>query len=278
MLRRKPAVRRLTLAEEAGAYDAAQRVVEVHRRLSAWLRAGLMLDEVDRFIAATLDELDCSSCFYGYKIPNLPPFPSFACLSMNACVVHGTAASHRDPLHAGDVLKIDVGVLYRGWIGDAVRTYVFGDVTPEIRRLTDTGKEAIRRGITKLRPGAQLVEWARTVQNYVERERKYHLVTGLGGHGYGRELHTDPYISNVVPDKPRDWPDAYRVLEVGMLLAVEPMIAVGTSQTTQRPGHWPVYSADGSQSVHYEHNVLITGRGPRVLTSGLDDLPDVILR
>lgn len=278
MLRERPKYRPLTRIEEEGAYAAAQCVVEAHRRVSAWLRHGVTLAEIDEFIGRTLAELDSPSCFIGYRVPNLPPFPCHACLCVNDCVVHGTASAYTAPLKAGDVLKVDIGVTHRDWIGDAARTYVFGEMTPDVRRLTDCGKEALRRGITKLRPGAELVEWARAVQHHVEVERHYFLVTGLGGHGYGRTLHTDPYVSNVVPARSRDWPDASRRVEVGMLLAVEPMITMGTGDTIQRRGEWPVYSKDGSLAVHYEHDVLITGRGPRILTEGLDEVPDVIMR
>ncbi len=278
MLRKEPVWKPLTRTEEAAAYDAAQAVVETHRRLSAWLHAGLTLAEIDRYVAQTLDSLGCESCFYGYKLPSLPPYPSHACLSVNSCVVHGTPDTHTAPLRAGDLLKIDVGVSRQGWIGDAARTYVFGEMSPEVKRLTDCGKEALRRGVTKLRPGSPLIDWARAVQNHVERERKFFLVAGLGGHGYGRQLHTDPYIANIVPTRKQDWPHAYLCLRAGMLLAVEPMIAAGTGKTLQSDGEWPVYSADGSHAVHYEHNVLITGKGPRVLTEGLDDVPDVIVR
>lgn len=278
MLRREPVYKGLSKADEAAAWDAAQCVVEAHRRLYDWLRIGQTLADVDRFVARTLEALNCTSCFLGYKLPQLPPFPSHACLSLNSCVVHGTADSSPAPLKPGDVLKVDIGVFHRGWVGDAARTYVFGELTPELQRLTDCGKEALRRGITKLKPGSPLVDWARTVQNYVEREKKYFLVAGLGGHGYGRKLHTDPYMSNVVPLKKQDWPHAYMCLRAGMLLAVEPMIAAGTGRTVQGEHEWPVYSADGSQSVHYEHDVLITGKGPRILTEGLDEVPDLISR
>jgi methionyl aminopeptidase len=147
----------LSPAQESAVYAAGQCVVETHRRLSAWLRAGLTLAEIDAFVADTLAELDCRSCFIGYRIPRHGPFPNHACLSVNECVVHGTSDSYTAPLRPGDVLKIDIGVTHQGWIGDAARTYVFGAMTPEVQKLTDCGKECIRRGLEQLRPGKRLI-------------------------------------------------------------------------------------------------------------------------
>jgi len=272
---------KLSSADIGYAYDAAQKVVETHRRLSAWLRPGVTLPQVDTFVAKTLEELDCRSCFLRYKPPGsssrLPPFPSHACLSVNDCVVHGTAGSYGKPMQPGDVLKIDIGVRYRGWIGDAAWTYVFGQPSPLVKKLTDCGKESLARGVQELRPGNTFLAWAKTVQDIVETKHGFHLVRGLGGHGYGRELHDRPFVSNVVPTYPGEWPEAFEPCRAGTLVAVEPMIAVGTGQTLERPKEWPVYSKDGSLTVHYEHDVYITENGPKVLTEGLEQVRDVIV-
>lgn len=266
----------ITRAEADAAYASAQKVVETHRRLADWLRPGQTLAQIDQFVARTLEELGCRSCFLGYRIPRSPAFPSHACLSLNDCIVHGTAGLTAAPMKHGDVLKIDIGVTYRGWIGDAAWTYVFGEPDDLTRRLMACGKESLRRGIAQLQPGRPYIEWARAVQGHVEGECGFHLVRGLGGHGYGRKLHGSPFISNVVPAYPGEWPDAFTPAEPGTLIAVEPMIAVGTGAVRERRGEWPVYTADGSLSVHYEHDVLITENGPRVLTEGLDEIRDVI--
>lgn len=268
----------LTPEDEALAYDAAQAVVETHKRLADWLHHGLTLPEIDQFVATTLDELGGKSCFRGYKVPGSPPFPSHACLSVNACVVHGTAGYYSEGMKTGDVLKIDIGVERKGWIGDAAWTYVFGEKTEEVARLTDVGRESIRRGVAQLRGGNPVLAWSQAVQDYVEGECGFYLVDGLGGHGYGRELHLPPYIPNSVPTSKREMIEAQTILEPGMLVAVEPMIAVGTGAVSQKRKQWPIYIADGSQCVHYEHDVLITDGEPRVLTEGLDELDDVITR
>lgn len=259
-----------------GAAAAAQRVVEVHQRLADSLKPGLTLGRVDTMVAEWLREMGAKSCFLGYKVPRSPAFPSHACLSVNECVVHGTAASLERPLEPGDVLSVDIGVLYRGWIGDAAWTYAIAGQSDEAKALMDCGRESIRRGVEQLAPGRPLIEWARAVQGYVEGECGFVLIRGLGGHGYGRSLHGPPFVSNVVPSFSGEWSDAQTTCEPGMLLAVEPMIAVSTGGTSQRPNRWPIYTDDGSLSVHYEHDVLVTEDGPRVLTAGLEDLPDVV--
>ncbi len=260
------------------AYTSAQKVVETHHRIAEFLHKGVTLAQIDRFVFETLEDLGCKSCFHKYRTGGLPPFPSQACLSVNNCVVHGTAAYYLDPLKSGDVLSIDIGVKHKGWMGDAAWTYVFDEMTPEVKKLTDSGKESLAKGIEQLQPGNKWSDWARTVQRIVEDEYGFHLIRGLGGHGYGRKLHTPPWISNVVPEYAHEWPDGEKIIESGSLVAVEPMISVGTSEIAQKPRDWPIYSADNTLSVHYEHDVLVTADGPRILTDGLQTVTDVITR
>lgn len=262
------------------AYDAAQKVVETHHRLADWLSAGQTLAQIDMFVAETLASLRGKSCFLGYRVPRTPPFPSHACLSVNDCVVHGTAGAYTKPLAEGDLLKIDIGISYKGWIGDAAWTYSIGTPSDENRRLMNSGKESLRLGIEQMRVGERYIGWAQAVQAHVEDDCGFHLVRGLGGHGYGRKLHAPPFVSNTVPSStfPGEWPEATHRWATGTLVAVEPMIAVGTGRTRQEDRTWPIYSADGSMTVHHEHDVLVTDDGPRVLTEGLDELNDVILR
>jgi len=273
---RKPP--RINADEAEQAYRAAQKVVEMHKRLVDFLAVGQTLAQIDKFVGDSLKAMKCKSCFKDYRPGGLPPFPSNACLSVNECVVHGTAGYYRAGMKPGDVLKIDIGVSHRGWIGDAAWTYVFGEPTPVVRKLLDAGKESLRLGIEQLRPGNTYKDFAIAVQTHVEKNCGLHLVRGLGGHGYGRKLHTPPFVSNVLPIFPGEWPDADRPCEPGVLVAVEPMIAVGTSKIEQSPGTWPIFTADGSLAAHHEHDVLITEDGPRLMTEGLDDLPDVITK
>ncbi len=258
------------------AEQAAECVVQTHLRLAKYLRAGQTLPEIDSFVAATLKDLGCESCFLGYKVRGHPPYPSHACLSLNACVVHGTHLMTRDPVRPGDLLSIDIGVRRKGWIGDAAWTYSFGEPDKLTRALMECGKESLRRGIAAMQPHRPLIDWAKAVQQHVEKECKFHLVRGLGGHGIGRSLHGAPFVANVVPSFPGEWPEAWKPWTPGMLVAVEPMIAVGTTETVTHGREWPILTADGTLSVHYEADVLITEGGPRNLTAGMFALPDVV--
>ena len=138
----KPAI--VTGADADLAYAAAQKVVAAQRRVAEFLKVGQKLPEIDRFVAATLDDLQCYSCFYMYPYPERrkrgPVFPSHACLSVNDCIVHGTAGYYEEPMAEGDVLKVDIGVVFRGWVGDAGWTYVFKrHPSEQVRRLMESG-------------------------------------------------------------------------------------------------------------------------------------------
>ena len=267
----------ITAQREAdAAHAAAQRVVRTHERLAEFLQIGQTLAEIDRFVAETLTDLDCTSAFLRYRMKGLPPFPSHACVSLNDCIVHGTHDMTAEPVRPGDVLKVDIGVVHEGWIGDAAWTYAFEDVPEETLRLMQCGRESLKRGIAALQVGRPLVDWAKAVQRYVEKECGFHLVRGLGGHGYGRKLHGPPFVSNIVPRHPGEWPDAWKTVCPGQLLALEPMLAVGSAETTTDSKHWPIFTADGSLSVHYEANILVTEEGPRDLTEGLAELPAIV--
>lgn len=275
---------KVTGADAELAHAAAQKVVQAQRRVAEFLRVGMRLPEIDRFVASTLSDLRCVSCFYLYPYPERrkrgPVFPSHACLSVNDCIVHGTAGYYEKPLVEGDVLKVDIGVVYQGWVGDAAWTYVFKAYPSDaVRRLMECGKEALRRGVPLLRPGKTYGAWAAEVQGCAQRYG-FHVVENLGGHGIGRwnprtreGLHGPPFVPNGL-----DFADSdlRRPCEPGTLVAVEPMIALGTGRTRLHPLAWPVLTADGSVAVHYEHDVLITDDGPRVLTEGMESLPDIV--
>lgn len=264
-----------TDAERARA--AAVCVSKTHEHLGSFLKAGRTLAEIDAEVARTLASLDCKSCFLGYRAGGLPPFASHACLSVNDCIVHGTAAMSRTPLKPGDLISIDIGVSHKGWIGDAAWTYaVEAYPSEQARNLMGAGKESLRRGIETIAPGKQFLDWAVAVQTVVEQEYGFKCVRGLGGHGYGRRLHEPPYIANVAPTYPGEWPEAFGRWEPGILVALEPMLAVGTGRTKQDRKRWPIFSADGSLSVHYEADILVTDDGHENLTADMWKLPDIV--
>ena len=255
---------------------AAKCVVDTHFALVDYVKPGLTLAEIDEEVGRILKSLHCRSAFRKYKLAGLPPFPSHSCLSVNECIVHGTHHMRLEPLVPGDMISIDIGVKHNGWIGDAAWTYAIQEVSDENLALMRTGRESLARGVEAMQPGRPLLDWARAVQTYVEDECKMQLIRGLGGHGYGTTLHGPPFISNVVPRHGAEWPDAFKTFDPGMLLAVEPMISPTTATITSERNSWPIYSDDGSMSVHYEADVLITSDGPRDLTKGMRELPDIV--
>jgi methionyl aminopeptidase len=260
----------------AGAAAAAECVAQTHLRLVEFLKAGQTLADIDREVAAILKGMDCKSAFLRYRIPGHPPFPSHSCLSLNEWIVHGTHLMTDEPIKPGDLLSIDIGVIHQGWIGDAAWTYAIESTDDEGMKLLECGRESLRAGLATIKPGRPLVDWARAVQNYVEDDCGFRLVRGLGGHGYGRKLHGPPFVSNVIPRNRAEWPDQWKLFEPGMLLALEPMIAVSSSGITGAPKAWPIRTADGSRSVHYEADVLVTEDGSRNLTETMWQLPDVV--
>lgn len=258
------------------AAQAALCVVRTHEALVEFLRTGQTMAQIDTFVEQTLKKLDCRSAFLRYRIPGHPPFPSHSCLSINDCIVHGTHNLNGDPLEPGDILSIDIGVMHKGWVGDAAWTYAIEYASDEAQALMDCGKECLKRGINAVSPGRPLIDWARAVQSYVEDEAGFHLVRNLGGHGYGRKLHGSPFVSNVLPRHRAEWPDAFKVFEPGLLIAVEPMLSLTTGDTHNAPRTWPIFTADGSLSVHYEADLMVTEDGVANLTQGMCGLPDVV--
>jgi len=263
----------MTKNELEKAQESANRVVEIHQRLSQWLRIGVKLPQIDIFVRHQLEDLSSKSCFRGYRTRNVKPvFPSYSCLSINDCIVHGTAGSYSEPVKKGDVLSIDIGVSYQGFIGDAAWTYVFGEPSKTVSKLTSCAKDAILSGIYMMTPESPFKNWSQTVQQTVENAG-FHCVEGLGGHGYGQKLHMDPFLPNMVTGTCLD----DTKFKKGMLLAVEPMICVGTGKIRHNKSEWPIYTADGSLAVHYEHDVYIDEDGPVILTEGLNNISDLIL-
>ena len=192
---------------------AAECVVKTHQALSTFLHEGQTLAQVDAFVERTLTQLNCTSCFLGYKVRGHPPFPSHSCLSLNECVVHGTHDMHAETLAEGDLFSIDIGVRHHGWIGDAAWTYLIKSGDDVAHSLLRCGRESLRVGIAAMQPGRPLIDWARAVQNCVERDYGFFLVRGLGGHGYGRTLHAPPFVSNVVPSYPGEWNEAWKTFQ-----------------------------------------------------------------
>jgi methionyl aminopeptidase len=202
----------------------------------------------DDFIRARGGE----ASFKGYR-----GYPKSICTSVNDMVVHGIPGKQK--VRAGDLLSIDVGVTFNGFIADSALTVGVGQVDDDARRLMDVTRASLEAALKQCRVGGRLGDVSHGVQLVVEAAG-FNVVRSLVGHGVGRQMHEDPQIPNY--GEPGRGPR----LEAGMVFAIEPMVNMGGHEVFIAPDGWAIHSADGSLSAHFEHTVAITGQGPRVLT------------
>jgi len=194
--------------------------------------------------------------FKGYK-----GFPSSVCVSIEKEVVHGIPGSRR--LREGELVSLDMGVKMDGFYTDAAKTYGIGEVTRDRIFLMNTTRTALHRGIRKCRQGNRLSDVSHAIQTCVE-SKKFSVVRALVGHGIGTSLHEEPQIPNFGP------PHRGPKLVPGMVLAIEPMINMGTSEVRFLDDGWTVETSDGKPSAHFEHTILVTAGKPEILTIGIE--------
>jgi methionyl aminopeptidase len=215
-------------------------------------RAGITTGELDEAADRFIVSQGATASFKGYR-----GFPGSICASPNSMVVHGIPGAYE--LQRGDVMSIDVGVTYEGWVADAAITVAVGEITPEAQRLLDTTKASLFAGVEQVVPGNHLGDVSNAIQTTVEDEG-FSIIRSLVGHGIGRDMHEDPQIPNF--GEPGRGP----LLEAGMVLAIEPMVNAGGADVRMGDDHWAVYSQDSSLAAHFEFTVAVTEDGPRILT------------
>jgi methionyl aminopeptidase len=242
--------REIALLREAGriarvALDAAV----------AMVRPGVSTEEIDAEVERVIRSHGATPEFKGYH-----GYPASSCISINDQVVHGIPGSRK--LADGDIVGIDVGARYRGFVGDNAATVPVGRVDPAARRLIDTTRECLEKGVEQCVPGRRLSDIGRAVQSHAE-SRGYSLVRDYAGHGIGTRMHEDPQVPNYVDDATlkRDL-----VLKEGLCIAIEPMLNVGGPEVRTLDDDWTVVTRDGSLSAHWEDSIAITKDGPLVLT------------
>ena len=189
---------------------------------------------------------------------NYQGYPATACISINNEVIHGIPSKQRR-LKQGDIVSIDLGAKFQGYHGDNAATFACGDVSAEAKRLMDTTRESLYEGIAAAVAGGRIGDIGSAVQRYVEA-RGYSVVRKFVGHGIGTELHEAPEVPNFgTPGR------GIRLLP-GMTLAIEPMINAGKSDVKIMPDGWTVLTTDGSLSAHFEHTIVVTSDGPKIMT------------
>lgn len=218
----------------------------------AFIQPGVTTNQVDGFAAERIKFYGGKSAFLGYR-----KYPCHTCISVNEEVVHGLANERE--LRFGDIVSVDVGVNYKGFIGDNARTVAVGGCGVLAQRLLDVTEQSLHLGIAAAVPGNRVTDISRAIQDYVEGNG-FSVVREFVGHGVGRTMHEEPQIPNFV-DRKMD-----HKLRPGMTLAIEPMVNAGSSDVKILKDGWTVVTRDGSLSAHFEHTVLVTEGEPEILT------------
>jgi len=232
--------------------EACRIVAETLLALKEMAEVGITTKELDRVAEDFIIKKGASPAFKGYR-----GYPASICASVNEEVIHGIPSQRR--LKEGDIVGIDLGVLYNGFYGDAAITVAIGKVSPIAERLMRVTESALYRGIERAVEGARVSDISNAIQSCVEQEG-FSVVRMFTGHGIGRALHEEPQVPNFGP------PGRGPRLREGMTLAIEPMVNAGRYDVQILDDGWTVVTKDRTLSAHFEHTVAITGSGPRVLT------------
>lgn len=237
----------LSQMRESGRIAARVRDELVHS-----VAPGVTTRELDELAARLIGRMGGASAFLGYR-----GYPGNICLSIDAEVVHGIPCERR--IELGQIVSIDVGVLYRGFVGDTATTVMVGVTDPNLVRLVMTTEQALAEGVAMARPGNKLSDISHAIETTATRAG-FSVVRDFVGHGIGRKMHEDPQIPNFGA------PGCGPKLKAGMTLAIEPMVNMGTSGVEVMADGWTVLTADRKPSAHFEHTIAIGADGPEILT------------
>ena len=237
--------------------EANQIIAGILDKLAQTVEPGITTGELDKIASSLIKASGGKPAFKGYRMSNRKPYPACICSSVNEEVVHGIPGSR--VLKEGDIVGVDVGLVYKGCVGDAARTYAVGAISDEARQLLKITEESLYQAIEQAVPGARLQQISAAVQTHVE-SHGYSVVRDFVGHGVGRNMHEPPQIPNYtgVGWNPR--------LQVGMTLAIEPMVNEGSWRVKMLADEWTAVTADGKLSAHFEHSIAITANGPDILS------------
>lgn len=236
-------------------------VWQAHQAAAALIQPGVTTAEIDAVIDRFFADRGAIPLFKG--VPGPVPFPAATCVSVNEQVVHGIPGSRK--LVEGDIVSIDTGCKLNGWCGDAAATFAVGRVHAEVRRLLDVTRDVLDLSIRLLGKCTRWSQVACEMEAFVKKN-KFSVVEAFVGHGIGREMHEDPQVPNFVSGQLRRGGD-FRLVP-GLVIAVEPMVNMGTKRVRTQADHWTQATADGRPSAHFEHTIAMTESGPWVLTAG----------
>lgn len=235
-------------------HEANRIVLEVLDGIAERIAPGMTTRELDTFAERHIRESGAVPAFLHYK-----GYPATLCTSINDVIVHGIPCDV--PLREGDIVGVDCGAIFKGYYGDAARTFAVGKVSGRARELMDVTREALQLAIAQVLPGNHLSDIGHAVQRHVE-SHGFSVVRDFVGHGIGTSLHEDPQVPNY------GMPGRGLRLKPGMVLAIEPMVNVGGAEVKVDADGWTARTDDGSLSAHFEFSVAVTENGPRVLGVG----------
>ena len=240
----------IAIMREAGRINA-----EALAAAKAIIRPGVTTADLNAAAEDVLKKYGVISPFKNYPGPY--PYPASTCVSVNEELVHGIPGKRK--LKEGDIVTMDCGAIYQGYVGDSAFTAGVGEISEVARRLLEVTEQSLYEGIAKIRAGNHLGDVSSAVQQYVERNGFY-VTREYTGHGVGRQMHEGPQVPNY------GIPGRGLLLKPGMTIALEPMTLVGTPVTRVMPDRWTVTSWDGSLTAHFEHTIAVTEGDPLILT------------
>ena len=250
---KKQSIKLKSEAEIEQMASAARILASVFVAIAELVQPEAVTAEIDAAIEKMIRDAGCIPAFKGYN-----GFPASACISVNEEVVHGIPSNRQ--LGQGDIVGIDVGLIQAGFHADCARTFPVGEISEAATRLLRVTQECLDQAIAQVKAGNRISDIGIAVEGHASRHG-FSVVESLVGHGIGRSLHEDPQVPNyrcfTTPDP---------VMEVGLVIAIEPMINAGGKQVVTAEDQWTVRTADRSLSAHFEHTVAVTANGPRVLT------------
>lgn len=234
--------------------SAGKILAETFKLLEDKIKPGITTMELDNIAGKFIRNNNALCSFKNYN-----GYPANICTSLNEQVVHGIP-SYKDVLKDGDIVSIDIGVCYKGYHGDSAKTFAVGSILKEAQRLIDVTKQSFYKGLYCATTDNRLSDISAAIQGFVE-DNGFSVVRKLVGHGVGSKLHEEPEVPNFGTSG-----HGVRLIS-GMTIAIEPMVNMGTYDVYTLPDAWTVVTADGKLSAHYEHSVLITDKGPELLTT-----------
>ena len=227
-------------------------VYQTHQYLKPYIKEGITTKELDKLAEDFIRSKDATPSFKGYE-----GFPSTLCTSINSEVVHGFPSDRK--LKNGDIISIDIGACYKGYHGDSAWTYTVGEVDEKTKKLLEGTEKSLFVGLAQVKPGNRIGDIGYAIEQYAHKHN-LGVVRELCGHGVGTSVHEDPEVPNYgIPNTgPR--------LKEGMVIAVEPMLTLGSPRVFLHDNNWTVDTQDGSMSAHFEHTVVVTKDGYQILT------------